>query len=645
MLNHSIIAGAICSLLLMISTATAQRFAAKPEDAALADDLSKKFEKSDQAAMESASKYTFMFEARSEAKVSALLQFSEALIALKDESTFYTSIFYDEQSEISRVRANYGTKSKPYLLYPNYEDYTPGGYFYSDAKICKFSLNFDTRGDRKRYEYLKKHKDVKYLTKAFFHSGLPTLQRTLEFVVPDWLGVELVEINFEGFDIEKSVEPNTRMKNTVYKYTMKNLDPLKSESNAPNISKRFPHIIILCKSYEKGLDKGTLFHETKDLYSWYRSLTQELKNEKEELKPLVEGLIADASSDIDKVKAIFYWVQDNVRYIAFEDGIMGFKPDEASEVYKKKYGDCKGMANLTKNMLEIAGLDARLTWIGTRAIPYDYSIPSLAVDNHMICTVYINDKQFFLDATEEYVGFGDYAYRIQGRPVLIEDGENYKLDKVPEFDNDHNKTVSSSKLQIEGQLLKGQAEVKHHGESKTNILRQYAYIQSQEKENAIKAFLSDDDKNMSVSNIATSDFDKREVPVEMSYDLEWSNQITSVAGEVYVNITWKREYINSEFDEDRVNDYEFPYKVSIISNTTLDIPAGYKVDYVPGAVEAKNEDFSFDLKFTQSGNSILYTKKITINNAIVRSEDFEYWNATVRKLRSFYKDQIVLVKR
>ena len=59
-------------------------------------------------------------------------------------------------------------------------------------------------------------------------------------------------------------------------------------------------------------------------------------------------------------------------------------------------------------------MDARLTWIGTRSIPYDYTIPSLAVDNHMICTVFLGEEKYFLDATEEYVGFGDYAYRIQG---------------------------------------------------------------------------------------------------------------------------------------------------------------------------------------------------------------------------------------
>jgi hypothetical protein len=75
-------------------------------------------------------------------------------------------------------------------------------------------------------------------------------------------------------------------------------------------------------------------------------------------------------------------------------------------------------------MLQLAGYDARLAWIGTRDIPYDYSLPSLVVDNHMICALFLRDSTYFLDGTESYISFGDYAYRIQGRPALIQDGKN-----------------------------------------------------------------------------------------------------------------------------------------------------------------------------------------------------------------------------
>src|SRR5690606_29442469 len=105
-------------------------------------------------------------------------------------------------------------------------------------------------------------------------------------------------------------------------------------------------------------------------------------------------LTESAKTSEEKIKSIYYWVQDNIKYIAFEDGISGFRPDAAQNVLVNRYGDCKGMANLTKEMLKVAGFDARLAWIGTNRIPYTYELPSLAVDNHMICVVYAEGREF-----------------------------------------------------------------------------------------------------------------------------------------------------------------------------------------------------------------------------------------------------------
>jgi hypothetical protein len=39
----------------------------------------------------------------------------------------------------------------------------------------------------------------------------------------------------------------------------------------------------------------------------------------------------------------------------------------------------------------------------------------------------------FLDGTEHFIALNDYAQRIQGKQVLIEDGKNYIIDKIPDF--------------------------------------------------------------------------------------------------------------------------------------------------------------------------------------------------------------------
>ena len=60
-----------------------------------------------------------------------------------------------------------------------------------------------------------------------------------------------------------------------------------------------------------------LFETVDDLYGWYSTLVADIGNEIDDLKPLVTELLEGKQSDIEKIESIYYWVQDNIRYIAF----------------------------------------------------------------------------------------------------------------------------------------------------------------------------------------------------------------------------------------------------------------------------------------------------------------------------------------
>ena len=108
-----------------------------------------------------------------------------------------------------------------------------------------------------------------------------------------------------------------------------------------------------------------------------------------------------------------------------------------------------------------------MTWIGTRHIPYDYTLPSLAVDNHCISTVILGGKEYFLDGTEKYIPFGDYAWRIQGKEVLIGKGENYDVKKVPVLDKEKSKILTQTSFKLENNILKGHVKATLTGEQRT----------------------------------------------------------------------------------------------------------------------------------------------------------------------------------
>jgi hypothetical protein len=371
---------------------------------------------------------------------------------------------------------------------------------------------------------------------------------------------------------------------------------------------------------------------------------KQVQNDHTPFKDEVSRLIVNAKTPEEKVKAIYYWVQDNIKYVAFEDGVAGFRPEAAQKVYANRYGDCKGMANLTKEMLKAAGFDARLTWIGTNRIPYSHDLPSLAVDNHMICTVNIGDKPYILDPTEKYMALGKHAERIQGKEMLIENGEQYIVRKVPVESSEQNKVEQEESIVLDGDVLKGQGQITLHGEAKQNLLYYSNYIKQEDKKKLFDKVAVSDYSNRDQVNVTNIPVIDREQAMQVKYTFGLNNKVTAFDDDLYIDIDWNKTFKNLTMEDDRESDYYFERKINTKTVKKLKVPNGYKVSHMPANLSKKHNDFSITVNFEQKGSELLYTNEIIINRGLIKKADFTTWNAFIKALSDVYNDQIVLTK-
>ncbi|HZI54667.1 MAG TPA: transglutaminase domain-containing protein [Chitinophagaceae bacterium] len=576
-----------------------------------------------------------------EGKVKATVNTEVILVPVKDFLRYNDGLFYNDEVTIDNLKA-VNAKGKEVSVQKLCASYQQDDIFHSDSKFCSVKFPLDEKGKSFTYTYQNNFRDVKYLTSLYFHNPIPSVEKVIEFRIPSWLEADLREFNFSKTGIEKSSIKENDITRITYK--LKDVDAIQRESSSPNHAISYPHIICVSKAYTENGQRKVLFESVKDLYKWYHSVCASIGNDPAALKDKVAALTSGKKTDIEKIEALFYWVQDNIRYIAFEDGIMGFKPDAAQNVFNKKYGDCKGKANLLKEMLKLAGYDARLTWIGTSDLPYDYSLPSLAVDNHMICTVILNGKRYFLDGTEDFIAFNDYAQRIQGKQVLIEDGDNFIIDKIPDFPAERNRVKTVTKMNIEEGTIKGNTDMEYNGESKIMLQRVFTSIRTENKKDALSGFLRKSNDNVVVNNIKEPEFSDRQKSLQVSFDFTANNQVTKTGNELYVVMDWDKEFAGMEFEADRKNDYEFNQKYYLTSQAELVIPAGYKVDYLPEPFKKSTPEYSFEGSFTNKGKSIVYSKTIIVNKPILHKEGFDQWNSFIKSINKFYNDQVVLVK-
>jgi transglutaminase-like putative cysteine protease len=610
-----------------------------PEEISTAKTLREKYDKFDIVVLNSLEKVNFSLNKTNEL-VTVNYSINEELMNINHRADIQKYEFYDSQSEIERFSLKYKSDKTAYFTVKD-EFYKSADLFYNDARVKYMQVDFPVQGYSYKYQMEKNIKDSKYFTSIYFTDEYPIIQKTIIIEVPNWLELEIKEFNFNGFSIQKS--STKKEESTLYTYTIENSTGNYSESYSPGPSFLYPHLLFIAKSFTVKGEKKALFSTTADLYKWYKSLIDNMNDDPTVYAAKVKELTSDAKTDEEKIKNIYYWVQDNIRYIAFEDGIAGFKPDDSQNVFEKRYGDCKGMANLTKQMLKSAGFDARLCWIGTNHIAYDYTTPSLSVDNHMICAVFKNGKRYFLDGTEKYNSFGEYAERIQGKEVLIEDGTHFIIDKIPVESAAANMEKSTINYTLANETLKGTVQMEFMGESRASFLYNYNNVKNDKKEDALKWYLNSRDKNCVVSNIKTSDLFNRDQKVVLNYDVTIANHISSFDNEIYIDLNYDKEFSSLDF-KDRKTDFLLNYKSLDDITITLQIPEGYSLSKVPENIAITTEDYTISMRYEVKGNQIKYTKKFLFKNGRIRASKFEEWKRHFEEIQKNYNEQVVLTK-
>jgi len=118
------------------------------------------------------------------------------------------------------------------------------------------------------------------------------------------------------------------------------------------------------------------------------------------------------------VAALHAFVVTQVRYVALEFGIHGYKPYAVDQVLERRFGDCKDKASLTHALLASVGIDSRLVLLRMShlgAMPAEPA--SLAIFNHAILRVPSLD--LWLDGTADHAGTGDVPGADRGATVLV----------------------------------------------------------------------------------------------------------------------------------------------------------------------------------------------------------------------------------
>ena len=557
------------------------------------------------------------------------------------------SKYYDNDTKITKLSAiiydAFGNEIKKYKK-GKFNDVSAvsGGTLYSDSRV-KYIDHTPTS-----YPYtLVFESEYKTSSTGFIPSWFPvngyfiSVEKShYKLKNPNKIPWRQKEINFEGFSIEKD---NT---DTEMSYALKKQKAYKSEDYSVTYRKVLPKVMATLSKFNlKGVSGEYTNWNEFGLWMHQKLLTgRNILNEatKNKILSLVEG----ETDPIEKAKIVYKFMQNKTRYISVQVGIGGWEPIAANEVDRVGYGDCKGLSNYTKALLDAVGVTSYYTIVyakDQRSIVKDFASIQ---GNHIILNLPNNGNDIWLECTSKTMPFGFLGDFTDDRNVLVVTPEGGVIKRTPVYKNETNL-----------QTLKGAVQLDENGSVKAQFKRVSKGIQYNDKfgyetftnEELIKHYKSNVwgyNNNLEIEKVRLKN-DKEKVVFTEDFTVSIKDYATINNAELLfrVNVFNKERSIPK-----RYRNRKLPLKISRgykdVDEMIVTIPENYQISGLPETKELSSQFGSYKIVFTKiDATHFQYQKTILIKEGLYPKEEYSKYRKFRKTIVRYENTRIAFTKK
>ncbi|NJN49909.1 MAG: DUF3857 domain-containing protein [Polaribacter sp.] len=253
------------------------------------------------------------------------------------------------------------------------------------------------------------------------------------------------EKNFENQSVEKEVTTKK------IRYGLKNFKPIEREALSEDLQQFTPIALVALNEFKTDGVTG-FYNNWKEFGSWmHNSLIKDRNQLDDKTKTEILDLVKNVSDPIEKAKIVYNYMQNKTRYISVQVGIGGIQPIAANEVDKLGYGDCKGLTNYTKALLDVVGVTSYYTHVEADSydqISFETDFSSLEQGNHVILNIPNNGNDIWLECTSQTSPFGYIGGFTDDRKVLVITPEGGILKQTTAYKNEQNVQDLKAEIQL-----------------------------------------------------------------------------------------------------------------------------------------------------------------------------------------------------
>ncbi|MGG8497904.1 DUF3857 domain-containing protein [Tenacibaculum sp. TC6] len=447
------------------------------------------------------------------------------------------------------------------------------------------------------------------------------------------------EENFDTYPIKKTAEGNSTV------YELLNQPAIKPEKTTLPFDELTPKLVIALNSFALKGVKG----QAKNWQEFGKWMYDNLLVNRNELTPStvakVNELVKNLKTTEEKAKKIYEFVQSKTRYISVQVDIGGWEPIAANKVDAVGYGDCKGLTNYTKALLDAVGIQSH------HVIVYAGSKKNIASNftsmqgNHMILNIPNNGNDLWLECTSQTMPFGFLGSFTDDRDVLVITPEGGVIKRTPSY--------KKSSLQ----QTKATITLKENGNIKASLVRksygnQYDYkfpIKEYTQKELEKFYKSYDWDYINNLELLTINLTNNKELVAFTEELELA--IDNFASVSDTNYLFKVNLFNRITNiPNRYRNRNTPLKVKQNFIDTdeylIEIPQGYVINGIPNNKELNTKYGYYKTTFEKVNNTTLkYTREYSLHEGIYPKEDYKAYREFIKTVAKNDNLRIELIKQ
>lgn len=462
--------------------------------------------------------------------------------------------------------------------------------FYTDIKLKRFTMPAVEDGCIVEYasevRHIKPVFGLDFFTIFLCRNFDPIQEDVLEVVMP--AGKTL---NYKKFKTDLTPQVISDGDKTRYIFTNLKQQAIVPESRMPSLIDRdtFPQVWIWTMKDWGSISK------------WYSNLVREQMKVDQNLESFTRQLIAGKNTREEKINAVFKFVSQNIRYIAVLLGPHTHKPHPASEVFQKRYGDCKDKTFLLLTMLHIAGIEGQPALVPAHRDYFDPQMPSLAAFNHVIAAVPDGDRFFWLDATNEVAAYHSAPFSRPTTVFMIQADGSYRFIETPAPSDRLDRVQNEIIYRIDEQ---GNAAADFHHEyfglAAQSMRYMYKYMSPEQR---IKFFQN---KGIEVQHLDMGSFSDTESPFFIHLQGHIKNLVQVIDRDLIILSNVIR--LDSYRDITAAGSRQYPVMLqsSFYSRETMRyiFPEGFKIRKLPEPFMLEDADHKRTEKFTINGSTL-----------------------------------------